>query len=72
MTRRFVLHRIEDETGTSGTGDVADGVEFPNGQAVLCWRGVLSSVAVYQSSAQLILIHGHGGKTVIRWVDNGV
>jgi len=33
--RTFFLERIEDETGISGTGIVAEGVEFSDGQIAM-------------------------------------
>jgi len=67
--RRFRLIRKEDETGISGTGHIADGVCFQNGKCVLSWRTDKTSVAVYDDIKTLISIHGHGGKTVLEWVD---
>ena len=67
--RRFVLHRIEDETGVSGTGDVAEGVLFTDGTAAMRWTAQPCSTVIYNSVSDLVAIHGHGGKTVIRWVD---
>lgn len=67
--RRFNLNRIEDETGISGTGIVAEGVVFANGKAALSWRTSHTSVAVYDSMFALEAIHGHGGRTRIEWVD---
>lgn len=69
MSRRFVLDRKEDATGTSGVGVVAEGVMFENGKVALCWLTERSSVAVYDSMADCIEIHGHGGKTLARWLD---
>lgn len=68
--RRFYLHRAEDETGVSGTGDVAEGVCFTDGTCVLRWLTATTSTAVYRSTDDLITIHGHGGRTQIRWVDS--
>ena len=65
----FVLVRSEDETGFSGTGMVADGVRFPDGTAVLHWRGPLNSTTVFESLEMLEKIHGHNGKTTVVWVD---
>lgn len=65
--RLFELVRFEDETGVSGTGVVADGVEFPDGSVALRWRGDLSSTAVYSGIPDVIAIHGHGGKTRVRF-----
>jgi hypothetical protein len=63
----FYLYRIEDETGISGTGIVADGVEFSCGKCVLSWVTEFKSIAVYDSIDELIKIHGHNGKTEIRY-----
>lgn len=67
--RRFILMRKEDVSGTSGTGRVADGVEFRDGVAVLRWNTETSSTAVYESVEDMITIHGHNGATFIVWVD---
>lgn len=63
--RVFFLARMEDETGTSGTGLVAEGVEFSDGTVALRWRTRTSSTAVYDSLAAVREIHGHNGKTQI-------
>lgn len=67
--RRFVLDRLEDASGVSGTGPVAEGVAFTDGTAVLRWTTAHRSTAVYASMAELEAIHGHEGRTVVRWVD---
>ena len=72
MARRFVLIRSEDVTGVSGTGHVADGVEFENGKCVLCWSTAPSSVGVYDDIDTLEKLHGQDGETVVKWVDPGV
>lgn len=69
--RRFDLIRNDDESGVSGTGRVAYGVEFPNGQCVMYWLTSYSSIAIYPSADELIAIHGHGGKTVMVWMEDG-
>lgn len=61
----FVLTRIEDESGVSGTGDIAEGVVFSDGTAVLRWVSAYKSTAIYDSIDTLIAIHGHDGKTVV-------
>lgn len=63
----FRLMRKADVSGTSGTGHVADGVQFPDGTCVLRWRTAKSSTAVYASHADLMAIHGHDGATVCEW-----
>jgi hypothetical protein len=67
--RRFLLVRSVDVSGVSGTGVVAEGVEFTSGQCVLAWTTEFASVAVYGSIADVVHIHGHGGATAIEWVD---
>ncbi len=67
--RRFVLEREEDISGTSGIGVVAEGIEFSNGQSVLHWVTQLESVAVYASMKVLEQVHGHNGRTKVKWLD---
>jgi hypothetical protein len=68
--RRFVLHRDEDETGISGTGRVAEGVEFSDGRVALRWcAGEHRSTVTWDTVRDIEAIHGHGGLTRIVWVD---
>jgi hypothetical protein len=65
--RRFTLHRNEDQGGVSGTGIVAEGVQFTSGKCVLSWLTEFSSIAIYDNMATLEAIHGHGGRTEVHW-----
>jgi hypothetical protein len=65
--RLFTLYRQEDESGVSGTGVVAEGVEFSNGKCALSWLTEHTSVAVYDNIETLTSIHGHNGKTRVMW-----
>jgi len=67
--KRFMLNRLVDESGVSGTGIVAEGIRFSNGKCVLTWVVGVSSVVVYDSMEELIAVHGHGGNTVVEWID---
>lgn len=67
--RRFILRRNKDDTGTSGVGVVAEGVEFSNGQVSIHWISQLESVNVYANAKVLNALHGHGGNTVVEWID---
>lgn len=69
--RRFVLQRNEDVTGVSGTGIVAEGVEFSDGVVVLHWISQWpSSVVHYDRGMESVIhVHGHGGKTNIVWLE---
>lgn len=61
--RLFELHRIEDVSGVSGTGIVAQGVEFSDGTCALRWLTDHASTAVYKDRKTLEKIHLHEGKT---------
>ena len=67
--KRFVLRRHEDVSGTSGTGVVAEGVQFSNGSISLHWISQYESVEQVANIAVVEEIHGHGGKTEIIWID---
>ncbi len=61
----FHFYRSEDQSGVSGTGLVAEGVQLTNGWCVLRWISKHSSLCFYQSLEQVRAIHSHGGKTEI-------
>lgn len=63
----FWLIRETDISGTSGVGLVAEGVVFSNGWCAMHWLSKYTSVAYYQSIAELESIHGHNGATKIVW-----
>jgi hypothetical protein len=68
QVKTFILRRLEDETGISGTGVVAEGVLFSDGTVVVRWIvGEYHSTVVWPSIAAVEAIHGHGGKTTIEW-----
>lgn len=70
--RTFRLVRDEDFSGVSGTGNVAEGVEFNNGKCVMCWDTATSSIAVYENVYDLVSIHGHEGRTKVVFDDGEV
>lgn len=67
--RTFKTVRTHDVSGVSGTGIVAEGVEFTDGTVVLRWVTERASTAFYDNLADLQAIHGHGGNTQIQWDD---
>lgn len=67
--RRFVLQRIIDHTGVSGTGIVAEGVVFSDGSAVLRWRGEHASTVMWKSLDDAMHVHGHDGATQAVFLD---
>lgn len=72
LDRRFRFERDVDVSGVSGTGVVATGVLFADGQVVVRWivPDKPQSTVVYATLADAQLIHGHDGKT--RLVFEGV
>lgn len=67
--RKFYLSRVEDKSGVSGVGIVAEGVQFENGKCVLSWLTAHTSIAIYDNIEELEAIHGHNGKTVVVWTE---
>lgn len=65
---KFVLRRTVDVSGISGTGDVAEGIQFSDGTCVLRWKGKKASTAIYQSMEDLSHIHTHEGSSEIIWL----
>ena len=67
--RRFYLERVEDESGVSGTGRVAEGCEFEDGAIAMQWLSHKTSITFFRNIRNLKSIHGHGGKTKVVWID---
>jgi hypothetical protein len=69
--RRFLLVRHEDVTGVSGTGVVAEGVEFSDGCVAVRWASRWPTSVVFHDRGMdgVEAVHGHGGSTVIEWLD---
>ena len=70
--RAFVLQRNEDETGVSGTGIVAEGVEFSDGTVALRWTSAWPTSVVFHDRGidSVVHVHGHGGKTQVVFDDS--
>jgi len=69
--RRFLLVRDEDISGMSGTGHVAQGVEFWDGACVIRWMTEVRSTGIYNNVEEVEYVHGHEGRTRIEWIDGG-
>jgi hypothetical protein len=74
LPKVFVLVRHEDETGVSTEQGadpgqvVAWGVEFPDGPTVIRWCvSDVRQTAVFASLDDVRAIHGHSGKTEVRF-----
>lgn len=59
--------RDEDASGISGTGFVAEGVEFSDGTVVIHWLSNIPSTEVCGNLKQCLTLHGHNGKTKVEW-----
>jgi len=57
IPKTFTVIRHHDESQVSGTGRVLDGVLFPNGKVVICWRVQYQTVAIYESFEAFKAIH---------------
>lgn len=68
--RRFHLLRLEDETGTSGKGVVAEGIKFTDGIVVVRWLSATPTTVVHNDIESVLKIHGHQGKTQVVWKDD--
>jgi hypothetical protein len=69
--RRFQLVRDVDVTGVSGTGVVAEGVEFSSGVVALTWLSAWPTSVVFhdRGMASVEAVHGHGGATRVEFLD---
>jgi hypothetical protein len=68
--RRFNVIRKKDISGISGTGLVAEGVEFHDNQVCVSWFGKHQIVEVSKDLDTWKAVHGHGGSTVLEFIDN--
>lgn len=65
VPRAFSMIRNADESGTSGTGKVLDGVIFPCGKVAVCWDTAnnpdskvdVNSVSVFDSLQEFQDVH---------------
>ena len=69
ILRRFVLNREKDVSGVSGTGIVAEGIEYSDGSAAIRWLSASASTTVWANVEDAIAIHGHGGLTKVEYLD---
>lgn len=65
--RIFYLERTEDETGISGTGRVVEGIIWTSGKVSMQWLVKPYGRNDYDSLQDMIDVHGHSGKTVIKF-----
>jgi len=68
--RVFQLDRVKDVAGISGTGLVAEGIEFEDGQVVLRWYNT-GAITIFKTLQDCRLVHCAGGNTRIIHDGNG-
>ena len=74
--KTFELQRDVDVTGISGTGTVAEGVEFSDGTVALRWLTagtarpdhVKPTTVLHDDIGSVEGLHSHDGKTRIVWL----
>lgn len=62
----FELVRYEDVSGVSGTGVIAEGVVFHDGQVAMSWFGQFHTLEILPDLQTVTRIHGHEGRTEVR------
>jgi hypothetical protein len=67
--RRFEMHRDHDVSGVSGTGVVAEGVEFTDGTVAIRWLTEHGSTVAWADLEAAKKVHGHDGKTRFVFLD---
>lgn len=67
--RRFVLRRVYDVSGISGTGVVVEGVMFTDGHVAMRWLTPDASTVIWDDIEKVVRVHGHGGATELEWID---
>ncbi|PVC73503.1 hypothetical protein [Streptomyces sp. CS081A] len=72
--RPFVLVRDADISGVSGTGIVANGIQWPDGHAAIHWTGSTYPTTTPHPGGMesVTAVHGHGGATRIVWEPQAV
>jgi hypothetical protein len=64
-----VVDRRKDDSGVSGIGIVAEGVEFTDGTVAMRWVTETATTVIFDNMADVRLIHGHKGSTTVRWIE---
>jgi hypothetical protein len=80
--RKFSLIRTEDYSGVSGTGHVAEGVMYDDGTCAVSWtvparlcdgsKKVIKTTTFFECWQDVVLLHGHDGRTFLMWNDTGL
>lgn len=69
MTQMFLLQRDQDVSGVTGTGVVAEGIQFADGRVALRWCvGDHRSTSTWDSMDAVRAIYGHDDRTKVVWL----
>jgi hypothetical protein len=66
--KSFEIIREEDNTGLSGTGKVAEGIEFSNGKCVVCWCSDVSTIVIHENIKSIEIIMLSHSKSKINYI----
>lgn len=69
LPRRFALVRHVDDNGVLGAGDIAFGIEFPDGHVVLRSGPAHPATSSWASLDDMLAMHGRDESTGIQWID---
>ncbi len=70
--RTFKMDRHQDLSGNSGTGIVAEGVEFSDGTVALRWLTDTATTTFYDNIDHVMQLHHHEGATEIVFDDEEI
>lgn len=66
----FRVVRSKDVSGISGTGIIAEGVRFHDGQIAISWFGKHQLTEIGPDIDTWLAVHGHGGLTTVEWLND--
>ena len=61
----FILDRVEDESGISGVGTIAEGIVWSDGTVAYRWLTDVATTIIADNIEDVEFLHGHDGKTKI-------
>lgn len=67
IARPFIMERLVDVTGVSGTGRVMEGVIVHTGQVISTWLTETPSVTVHVNMMSAKYIYGHGVNNIFKY-----
>lgn len=62
--KTFILLRVDDVSGSSGTGRVAEGMVSSDGRVAMFFA---DSIKIFNSVDKMMEVHSHGGRTRLHY-----